>query len=211
MSIGETMARCFHPQTVRTELAHLCAQQYMHELPENIRYHTWDHTFADDTGVAAVAERIARDEGLNAHDTELLVTAAYFHDVGYSRASLGHEYSSVVIAQRALPQMGYSADEIKTVSALIMATKLPTRPQTALEGILCDADADSLGRGDFWDRMQLLRQELGKPDTSDWYRDTREFMRAHQWYTTSQYRMRDMRKRENLERVQQYIKTLEGW
>lgn len=126
------------------------------ELSDQLYYHGLHHTL----DVLDVAAELCALMGISAYETMLVKTAVLFHDAGFTESPVEHERTGCDIAQRHLPQLGYTAHEIARIQGMIMATKIPQSPQNTLEAIICDADLDYLGRPDFYTIGQTLYQEL---------------------------------------------------
>ena len=60
-----------------------------------------------------------------------------------------HEYYSQVVARNFLGRKNWPPAEINRVTGCIAATKMPQKPTTLLEEILCDADLAHLAEPDF--------------------------------------------------------------
>ena len=73
------------------------------ELSPALSYHSVDHTNAD---VVPAATRLAADEGIEGNDLRNLVTAAWFHDLGFIEQRTGHEGVGARIASEVLPGFG---------------------------------------------------------------------------------------------------------
>jgi uncharacterized protein len=170
------------------------------ELPAYLTYHCLAHTR---DYVVPTVEHLAWHEGVKGLDLVLLLTAAYFHDIGFVESWENHEEVGVRIANEVLPQLGYSPEHIHVITQIIMATRLPQSPQTQLEKIMTDADLDSLGRVDFFERNQDLRDEhaaLGKTySDEDWYCAQYEFIRNHDYFTNAARTLRQDQKQKNIE------------
>ena len=153
-------------------------------LPWGLHYHNLQHT--RDVVVPAAA-RLGRQEAVATADLLLLLTAAWFHDIGFTRTRAGHEVSGAALAGEVLPGFGYSPDQVVRVGGLILATEMPQSPRDLLEMILADADLDGLGRPDFleWsDRLRLELSEVGETYSDrDWYHRQRDFLRGHTYHT----------------------------
>ena len=172
------------------------------ELYPKLCYHSLWHTCDE---VVPAAERLAVLEGVTGQDLDLLITAAYFHDLGYvdvtgvtpedKRKQERHEARSIEIALEVLPGFGYNPEQLQAIRGMILATKLPQTPHTLLEKILVDADLDSLGREDFWDRSFTLRQEMSwygvKFSDEQWYIGQLDFQRTHRYFTKAARSLRD--------------------
>lgn len=169
------------------------------ELPADLVYHSVWHTEGD---VMPAAERIARAEGVDEGSRRLLAVAAAYHDIGYVERAEGHELIGARVVAETLPRFGFDPPRIERIQGLILATRLPQRPNDLLEQILADADLDGLGRDDFVDRSEALRHEmaaLGEPIPPDeWARRQLEFLRAHRYFTASARAQRDAGKRRHI-------------
>jgi uncharacterized protein len=169
------------------------------ELSPHLSYHGLFHTRDD---VVPAAKRLAETEGIRGESLNLLLTAAWFHDIGYVERPLHHELIGARIVDEVLPGFKYSKKQIEIVKWAILATALPQAPQTKIEEILTDADLDVLGRGDFLQRNRDLRRELaylGKEHTdAEWYTGQLKFIEAHQYFTESARALRNQQKKENI-------------
>jgi len=190
-------------------------QRLERELSPALVYHSLVHTRDE---VVPAVERLATMEAVKGEDYLLLVTAAYYHDIGFVRQREDHELVSVQVADEVLPQFDYVDEQIHIIAGIIIATRVPQRPLTLLEEIMADADLDSLGRKDYWTRSQDLRAEHASFGThytdEEWCRIQREFMQAHHYFTASARKLHDQQKKKNVEnmlrRCQQYCITRLG-
>jgi len=115
------------------------------ELPECFHYHNADHA----VDVYTASKQLAQSEGIGDRETQLLLTAALFHDSGFLSGPKDHESKSCDNARLYLPNFGYTVEDIERICDIIMATKMPQSPHDHLGRIICDADLDYLGRNDF--------------------------------------------------------------
>ena len=168
------------------------------DLPANLYYHSIDHTL----DVYDCAKSIAKEEGITGSDLKLLLVAAIYHDAGYLEQNHDHEQISCEIARSYLSQFNYTQEEIDLICGIIMATKIPQRPKTHLEKIICDADLNYLGRTDFFDIGENLYKEmvaLGYIKTrNDWNRIQVDFMRQHHYFTPTAIKHNYFQKEKNL-------------
>lgn len=180
------------------------AKQYVlhrleRELPPTQYYHSLAHTRDE---VVPAVKRLALTQGVDGESLFLLVTAAYFHDLGFVEQANNHEVVSVQIAEDVLPGFGFSSEHVRTIGGIIMATRLPQSPLSPLEEIMSDADLDVLGRRDFFARNQALRAEMetaGLHFTDEqWLYGQLNFMQAHRYFTDVAKALRDARKQENM-------------
>ncbi|MFH1118881.1 MAG: HD domain-containing protein [Bacteroidota bacterium] len=185
-----------------TNLTDFIVEKMRRELPDFIVYHSVEHTL--DVHDAAV--RLASMEGLSEQDTRLVRAAALLHDSGISVSFHDHEEISASIAAQYLPSFGFNADEIEKVQRMIITTKLPQSAASIEEQILCDADLDYLGRGDFFIIGQKLRLEWeltgNRVSLCDWYIIQMKFLKKHRYFTKSARDLRDKRKQQNLEEIE---------
>jgi len=187
------------------------------ELSPRFYYHSLAHTRDD---VVAAVERLAQMEGVQGSDWIILLTAAYYHDIGFCLLDTSryqenqHEALSFQIAAQALPSFGYTPEQVETIQGIIMATQIPQKPQTLLEAVMADADLDQLGREDFWERSQALREEqaaFGMTYTElEWYRSQETFLSSHRYFTRAARGLRNAQKRRNLLEVRRRLKRLEA-
>lgn len=192
------------------EAAHRHARERLErELPPHLTYHTAAHTRDD---VVPAAERLAARCGLPARSRNLLLTAAWFHDLGFVECRQGHEEVSIRIAREALPRFGFGTEEIETVTGIILATRMPQSPRSLEGRILADADLDALGREDFFDANDRLRTELSAfgiaVSDEDWYREQLVFLGAHRYFTDEARAERDPGKARNIAAVRALLDRL---
>lgn len=168
-------------------------------------YHNYEHT----RDVIDAAARIAREEKVPEHDLLLVKTAAIFHDVGYIFIRTGHEEKSCSIAKEMLSANGISSTDIDKVCDLIMATKVPQMPKDKLEEIICDADLDYLGRGDYFRISEKVFHEFKHygivKDEKEWKQMQIKFFESHHYFTESSLKSRNKQKEENLRLIKQEI------
>ena len=126
------------------------------DLDSKYLYHNLTHT----RRVVKSSKEIINYRNLNTQDSETLILAAWLHDTGYTKGSEGHEEKSCVIAKDFLEKQEYSADGIKEVLDIIMATKRYYAPKTVKEQIIRDADASHFGQKSYMETCELLRSEL---------------------------------------------------
>jgi HD superfamily phosphodiesterase len=176
------------------------------ELPKHLSYHSVEHV----KDVYNAAKSLAKEEGINDMDKKLLLTAALFHDAGFLKGSKNHEKQSCSLAKEYLPEYGYTPEQIRTISRMIMATKIPQQPKNLLEEILCDADLDYLGRDDFFIIGNKLYAELsmyGIISTEDeWNELQSKFLAAHQYFTKTAIALRQRKKDKHLKAIRAKLK-----
>jgi uncharacterized protein len=183
-------------------------QRLSSELRPTFTYHNAAHTTDD---VVPAAARLAALNGIENPRLTLLLTGAWLHDVGFVERADGHELIGVAIAESILPQFGFDEAAVAAVRGLILATRVPQTPLSALEEALCDADLDVLGRDDFFARNEALRAERmadgEEVPAAQWWRQQAEFVASHRYFTAGAQQLRDAGKAGNLARLRQLAAT----
>jgi uncharacterized protein len=182
------------------------------ELSPQLYYHSLKHSRDD---VLPAAERFGRAQAIGDEDLLLLKTAAAYHDAGFLQTYEDHETCGIAIASDVLPAFGYSAAQLDVVNNLIAATRLPQRPNTILEELICDADLDLLGRVDFIPLNAVLLEERRvynhAPSTlRAWYIDQIEFLESHHFFTPAAIQFRQAGKMKNLALLKSALAALDG-
>ncbi|MCL5430652.1 MAG: HD domain-containing protein [Candidatus Marsarchaeota archaeon] len=178
-------------------------RSYMEEHMPILPYHNRIHA----EGIVTAIDMLASMEKISKTERYLLETAGYLHDIIYVPFAKDNEERSAEVAGKLLSELNYSDDEIRLVQSLIMATKLPTNPKTPLEQIICDADVDNLGRDDFFEKTENLRNEFGVLDKHQWCVTTLEFMKRHRYYTESAQTARNNGKEDNMDKLVEMIEN----
>jgi len=156
------------------------------ELNNDFLYHNLSHT---QRVVNAMKELIA-GENISEVNANVLLLAAWFHDVGYVKGSDNHEESSVRIARNFLEEYNIDDSIINDVSRIIRATKMGADPDDILEKVMRDADCAHLGQKGFSDVSDLLKEEVNlvrDKDYSDseWIQENIQFLANNHNYHTS--------------------------
>ncbi|MES2375903.1 MAG: Pycsar system effector family protein [Bacteroidota bacterium] len=156
---------------------------HTHHDPQ-LLYHDLDHT----KGVVAAATRIANHYQLSDEDFFVVITSAWFHDIGYFTDRANHEAAGSALAAAFLKPLKVSTAVIEKINGCIMATKMPQKPTGLLEQIMCDADLFHLGTDDFADKNKQLRKEIEgakhiEIDKQQWRKKNIELLEAHNYFT----------------------------
>jgi len=165
-------------------------------------YHNKAHTqFVVDSAI-----QIANHYQLSDSDFFVVVTAAWFHDVGYFKTRENHERESVKVADNYLRQQGVEQETIARINQCIMATEMPQNPQNLLEEIICDADMAHFGSDNFLEKNKLLRKEIeaatnNEVSKEEWRLKTVEFMEQHHYFTDYCNVLLNDKKKQNLEKL----------
>lgn len=175
------------------------------ELPAERTYHSLEHTL----DVYASAIGIAEHEGITGEGLVLLKVAALYHDAGFIEQDTDHEEGSCRIVQEVLPGMGFTARHVELICEMIMATRIPQAPRNKLARVLCDADLDYLGRGDFERIGQSLFEEMrtyGVLKTErEWNELQERFLERHSYFTATNKAQREPVKQQHLKQVKKWL------
>lgn len=175
------------------------------ELPKERTYHSLEHTL----DVYASAIDIAEQEGVTGEDLALLKIAALYHDCGFIMHGIDHEEHGCVVVREQLPRFGYSPEQVRRICDMIMATRIPQSPRNKLSRILCDADLDYLGRGDFEIIGSTLFAEMrtfGVLKTErEWNQLQVRFLERHTYFTSTNKRLREPVKQAHLAALRTWL------
>jgi predicted metal-dependent HD superfamily phosphohydrolase len=182
------------------------------DLSPQLYYHSLKHSRDD---VLPAAERLGRAQVIGDEELLLLKTAAAYHDSGFLQTYEDHETCGIAIASHVLPAFGYSGPQLDVIRNLIAATRLPQRPSTLLEELICDADLDLLGRVDFIPLNAVLLEERrvynhAPPTLRAWYIDQIEFLESHRFFTPAAIQSRQAGKMKNLALLKSALAALDG-
>lgn len=184
-----------------TDIQEIILDKLEKELPRYLYYHNVKHT----VDVVTEVELIGWAEGCTDDEVLLLKTAGLFHDAGHTIDYDRHEELGCQLAREFLPQYGYSDDQIGKICNIIMATRMPPKPSSLLERIICDADLDYLGRSDMIPVSNTLYKELNEQDKigsfNDWNKLQLNFISGHQYFTKTARSLREVNKQKQIERI----------
>ena len=173
------------------KLKNLVVDKFKNESRDDLHYHSLDHTLY----VLKVCNDYIKRLKIDKHDAYLLRTAALLHDIGFFWTYDNHEEIGLNYVREILPEFGYSSKEIKRISSMILATRLPQQPKNILEKILCDADLDYLGTDLFYPIGNLLLKEFMAygyvKKASDWNDVQINFLETHYYHTEFARRNRE--------------------
>ena len=179
------------------------------ELSGQYVYHNLQHTL----DVVAAAEEIAQHSDLGEDRMEVLLAAAYLHDIGYTQSSQKHEDHSIILSKEFLAKQGVDDQYIQEVIGCIEATKMPQKPKNLTEQILCDADLYHLSSGEYFEKAELLRAEFStiekdKITESEWLDMSTVFIDSHQYFTKYGKQTLGPKKEKNLKKIKKRLKKL---
>ena len=170
-----------------------------HNLPTETLFHSISHT----QDVVNAVKTLSNEEGVLAEDTECVLIAAWFHDIGYVNGSKDHEAHSIKEVSLFLKDHNFPNDKIEKVIGCIKATQMPQQPKSKIDKIICDADLFHVATASFEENSKLLRVEwelLENKTMTDveWYQCNSDFLKAHRFYTDFAFKNWSSLKGKNL-------------
>lgn len=180
--------------------------QYLENLPKDITYHDLEHT----REVVKTAKILGEKSDLSSNEMEMLLIAAWFHDLGIAFQYEDHEDKSVEICRDFLTEYNYPQNKVDIISRIIKSTKIPHQPKNLLEKILCDADVSYTGKESFNSRSQFLRKEwenmLGKKiSDEEWLTTNINFLENIKFHTLIAKLFYDEKRIKHLYQLQKLI------
>lgn len=172
-------------------------------------YHNLDHTIQ----VVDKIKILAKEENVSLEDTEDLLLAGWFHDLGYIDDSENHEEESRKMAEEFLRKHQYDEARIAKIGKLILATDKFYKPTDHLENIIKDADLYHLASDDYFNVCENLRLEIKevhhqKFSKLQWAELNTAFFAKHQFYTKFAQENWQPIKQKNTEKIFDKIKDL---
>ena len=172
-------------------------------------YHNLEHTIQ----VVDKIKILAKEENISPEDTENLILAGWFHDLGYVDDADNHEEESRKIASDFLKQHQFSEERIAKIGELILATDKFYKPKNHLEEIIKDADMYHLASDDYFRICENLRQEIKevhhqKFSKLQWAELNITFFAKHQFYTKFAKENWQPEKEKNVEKILSSIRNM---
>jgi len=179
------------------------------KLPDQYVYHNLQHTM----DVVAAVQEIANQSNLENDQVEVVMTAAYLHDIGYITNKVKHEDHSITLSREFLTQLGAEKKYIEEVVGCIEATKIPQSPKNLAQQVLCDADLHHLGSEHYFEKAELLRTEFSILENdiiteSEWLDMSTVFIDNHRYFTDYGKSTLGPRKAKNLKKIKKRLKVI---
>ncbi len=195
------------PENILPKVVDYVHSVFKEQNPAYNLYHNIVHT----AEVVHATEFLARSNNIGEEEIEILLVAAWFHDLGYIRTDMGHEEISVEMATDFLTKNNFPEKKILQVKSCIMSTKIPHDPKNIMEEIICDADLYHLGIKEFFDKNELLRLEVEKKMNKtfsdyDWLKNTLEFFTRQKYFTQAAKEKYDEQRNANLLKLQKRLR-----
>lgn len=140
--------------TLQEKAENYVSNLFLEANTSGLFYHDFNHTLSVVEAVIAIANTL----NLSKEEEDILIIAAWFHDVGYLYTRIEHEAMSIKIVTQALKPNYETLTE--TVVACIAATKVGQKPKNKLAALLKDADTAFGSAFDFIKTSNSFREEL---------------------------------------------------
>ena len=178
-------------------------------LSSDYTYHNLEHTVQ----VVDKIKILAKEENISPEDTENLLLAGWFHDLGYVDNADNHEEESRKIASDFLKQHQFPEERIAKIGELILATDKFYKPKNHLEEVIKDADLYHLASDDYFRICENLRQEIKevhhqKFSKQQWSELNIVFFSKHQFYTKYAKENWQPIKEKNVDKILSNIQNL---
>lgn len=179
-------------------------------IQEKRPFHNFNHT----QHVVQKCDELATYYKVSEEDKEALLTAAWFHDTGYLYGRINHEDAGIKIASDFLNSVNANPEFINKVNELILVTKLPSKPVTLLQKIVCDADLHHLASSEYLDWSNRLRLEVQLSgnfiDEHTWTKENISFFKGHYYFTEYAITFWESQKQRNLQALNDFLTTSYG-
>ena len=188
--------------------------KFANELAEGFSYHNYEHTLKVVDGLKKIMTKAELDE----EQKEILLLAAYFHDLGFTINPDNHENYSKELAEKFLKENNYPASLVEEVLKCIEATKMTWEGEDRLCCILRDADLSGLADENYDQISEKLRKELEyrnviKLNKDEWVKKNIEFINEHNYLSDeakelfNEGKERNLKKLKNLEKRKKKLKV----
>lgn len=179
----------------------------------NHYYHSYEHSI----DVMQRSIYLAEKENLNSEEIEILALAGLFHDTWFVVRYDKNEPIWAKIARNYLLSINYPEEKISKIEEIILATDPDYKnPKNIFEKIIKDADMDNLWRDDFEKKSSDIKKELEtikkiKIKDPEWKHSIVQLLAEHKFNTNSQQKERNLKKKENLEKMVEILKEECKW
>jgi len=165
------------------KIADYVSKCFASDSPEYLKFHNLEHT----KDVVGHCEEIAKYYDVDKEKILVLLSAAWFHDIGYLYTTPANHEEMGVEIMRSFLNSESSTDDLREIEKMILATKRSVQPNSLLEAILCDADTYHFGTKKFFITDDAVRQETELREGREfpnWREESIRLLKDHQFYTT---------------------------
>lgn len=181
-------------------------ENYFKNSNKNLYYHNINHIKEVVEHSSIIADYLKIPE----EDKEILLIAAWFHDIYHVVSHINHEEESAEIAKNFLLSKNYPEEKINKVIGCILATRVPQLPENLIEKIICDADLFHAGTEEFFNRNNLYRKEIEfklnkKFSDNIFIEQTIAFFKSHSFFTDYAQKFLNNQKKKNLKQLKSIL------
>lgn len=178
-------------------------------LSDHCLFHSKNHTLDVFKNVCLIGTHC----DCSRNELFILQLSALFHDIGYIKKNEDHESLSATMASEYLTTCEVDKSVIEKVGSAIMSTKVPQSPTDILSMILCDADLMHLSYDNYFELMELMREEWKRTgvtslDEKQFHLNSLVFFKSHSYHTPYGRTILESGKMLNLERIKSRIAEL---
>ena len=178
-------------------------------LPAECTYHNLIHA----QEVFEAVTELGKNSGLPDEELEIIQVAAWFHDTGFLKDYLNHEYNSAEIAKEYLGNIHYPYKKIDRITEIIIMTSMGTEPACLSGKIIKDSDILYIGKEDFYSKCLSLKSELESIDhkkiiESEWLHSSLDFIKRTLFFTDYAKSKYEEGRQKNISRLNEMIKKL---
>lgn len=176
------------------------------DAPDYLFYHNLAHTEA----VVRHAEEIGKFYQLDDDSLRILLAASWFHDIGHLyTVPEEHEYRSVSVMTEFLKDE-CPPETIRQIEQLILATRMPAKPVSLSEQIICDADTYHFGTPDFAITDDQVKKEMEHRMCvvfTSWTERALHLLKNHRFFTAYCREKLDEGKKANIAYLENKLST----
>jgi len=183
---------------------------YGQNRDEKLHFHTLEHTI----NVVRKAKDIGTHMKLGDPELRVVLTAAWFHDIGYLIRLEDHENASAALARSFFEKNPAEPGFAEAVEDCIKATKRDHEPLTVPEKVIMDADVAHFGDDQFISISKKLRKERACCQNREipalgYWKETLSFLERQHFYTEFAQEHFQPVKQQNVDKVKEIIAKLE--
>ena len=178
-------------------------------LPSEFTYHNHIHA----REVFEAVTELGKNSSLPNEELEIIQVAAWFHDTGFIRSYLDHEYKSIEIVKEYLENIHYPEEKIDKITDIIIMTEMGNIPVSLSEKIMRDADILHIGKEEFYSKSLTLKSEWESIDRKkftelEWLQSSLDFINSTLFYTDYAKSKYERGRQKNISRLNEMIRKL---
>ncbi len=197
-------------------------------LPPNAPYYTGGelefHHIRHTYDVSNAGEELLREHkrlggrAIEEEELKLFRLGLKSHDIGYTVSYDNHEKIGTKMITYVFPDFGFNSERIWVMCGMVMASKMPQRPQEGniLQYMMCDSDVVNFGRtgkDGFLPMTHRLKKEVETVNGIElplvkWYEDGLNLLEGHKYFSDAGKSLGNEGKARNLEELKRRLGKL---